>query len=87
MTGHPVIEISAALFGILGTLLLAFRSSWAGWGFVAYLVSNFGWLVFSWEHGHAFLFVQQVAFTASSLVGIWMWLVRPLVRGGKAGRP
>lgn len=87
MTGHPVIEISAALFGVLGTLLLAFKSRWAGWGFVLYLASNFGWLVFAYDHGHAFLFGQQVAFTVSSLVGIWIWLLRPLVQRFKARRP
>ena len=49
MNGLPYIEISAALMGVVGTLLLAGRSRLAGWGFVAYLVSNAGWLVFSWD--------------------------------------
>ena len=77
MTGHPVIELSAAFFGVLGTLLLAFRSRWAGWGFVCYLASNAGWLAFAWEHGHRFLLAQQVAFTVTSLLGIWKWLIGP----------
>ena len=52
MNGLPYIEISAALMGVIGTLLLAGRSRLAGWGFVAYLVSNAGWLRWRW-HGKA----------------------------------
>ena len=77
MNGLPYIEISAAMMGVLGTLLLAGRSRRAGWGFVAYLVSNAGWIAFAWIHGHWGLLAQQVAFTASSLVGVWVWLVKP----------
>lgn len=77
MTGHPFIEISAFIFGLLGTLMLAFPTRWSAWGFVAYLASNFGWLVYSWEHALWLLFAQQVAFTLSSLLGIWLQLGRP----------
>lgn len=77
MNGLPYIEISAALFGVVGTLLLAGRSKVAGWGFVAYLASNAGWLVFSWDQALWPLFLQQSVFTACSLYGIWKWLVLP----------
>ena len=79
MNGLPYIEISAAVMGVLGTLLLAGRGRWAGWGFVAYLVSNAGWLVFSWDRGLWALFLQQFVFTMCSLYGVWTWLVRPRV--------
>jgi hypothetical protein len=71
------IEIGAAAFGILGTVLLALRGPHAGWGFVAYLGSNAAWLTSSWLQGQWPLFAQQIAFLASSLLGIWLWLVRP----------
>ncbi len=51
----------------------------AGWGFVAFLASNFGWLALSWIRGHWFMFAQQVGFTLSSLYGIWVWLLQPLL--------
>lgn len=70
------IEIAASYFGVVGTLLLATRSRWAGWGFVAFLASNVGWLWFSYVHDHEWMFWQQVAFTVSSLVGVWFWLLR-----------
>lgn len=80
MTGHPFIEISAFVFGLLGTLLLAIPNRWAAWGFAAYLASNFGWLVYSFEHGLWLLFFQQIAFTASSLLGLWLRLLRPWIK-------
>lgn len=78
MNGLPYIEISAAAFGVLGTALLAGRSRFAGWGFVAYLASNAGWLFFSAERGLWALFAQQVVFTLVSGYGVWTWLLRPL---------
>lgn len=77
---HPV-ESAASFFGVFGTLLIATRSRWAGWGLVAFLASNVGWLWFSHVHGHQWMFMQQVAFTVSSLVGVWFWLVKG--RGGE----
>lgn len=63
----------------LSTVLLAGRTRFAGWGFVAYFASNVGWLVFSWDRALWALFFQQALFTACSLYGVWNWLVRPLV--------
>lgn len=71
------IELTAAMFGVLGTVLLAMNGRLAGWGFVAYLASNTGWIAFAWIHSHWGMLAQQLAFTASSLLGIWVWLVRP----------
>ncbi|MFN7154152.1 MAG: nicotinamide mononucleotide transporter [Acidovorax sp.] len=85
MNGLPYIEISAALLGVLGTLLLAGRSRMAGWGFVAYLASNAGWLAFSWDMALWSLFAQQLVFTGCSLYGVWTWLVRPKLDGNIGG--
>lgn len=74
-----LIEIIAAMFGLTGTLLLATKGRWAGWGFVAFLGSNAGWLVFAWHQGHQFMFIQQVGFTLSSFIGIWKWLIEPAI--------
>lgn len=79
------IELFAAVCGILGTLLLATKGRFAGWGFVAFLGSNAGWLVFSYTHQLWPMFVQQVGFTISSLFGMWVWIVAPLI-DRKAGR-
>lgn len=79
------IEIVSALLGIAGALLLATRNRYAGWAFVAWFISNIGWIVFGAGNQHWFFIMQQVAFTATSVIGIWSWLVRPLWRQtGKA---
>lgn len=77
---HLVIEYIAALFGVLGTVLLALKGPRAGWGFVAYLASNAGWIAFAWQQGHWGLLAQQIVFVASSLLGIWIWLLRPALQ-------
>lgn len=79
MTTPALIEIIAALFGLIGTLLLATKSRFAGWGFLAFLFSNAGWLVFSWQNTHWWMFVQQVGFTLSSVVGFYIWVVAPAI--------
>lgn len=80
VTQQQLVEAAAATCGVIGTLLLATRSRWAGWGFVAFLGSNIGWLWFSHAHGHHWMFWQQVAFTISSLVGIFVWLLKDTLR-------
>ena len=74
-----LIEIIAAVFGIVGTLLLATNGRYAGYGFIAFLVSNAGWLSFSYAHAHWFMFTQQVGFTISSLIGAWIWIGKPAI--------
>ena len=75
-----LIEIIAAMCGLSGTLLLATKSQWAGWGFVAFLASNAGWLAFSWQHNYQAMFIQQIGFTLSSFIGIWKWLIEPAIQ-------
>lgn len=79
MTTPALIEILAAVCGLIGTLLLATKGRLAGWGFAAFLGSNAGWLTFSYTHTHWWMFAQQVGFTLSSLVGIWVWLIEPAI--------
>ena len=76
----PLVEVLSAALGLLGAFLLATRSRYAGLAFVAWFVSNIGWLIFGARHDHWFFFVQQIGFTATSVLGIWNWLVRPTLR-------
>lgn len=69
------IEILAAAFGLAGAFLLASKTTYAAWGWVSFLASNVGWLAFAWIRRHRFLLAQQVGFTATSLLGIWRWLL------------
>lgn len=69
------VEVFASVAGVIGTVLLATRTRYAGFGWLAFLASNAGWLWFSHTHGFQFMFWQQVAFTITSLVGIFVWLM------------
>ncbi len=73
------IEWTAAAFGVLGTVLLALRGPRAGWGFVAYLASNLAWLAYAWSVRDWAILAQNLAFLASSVLGIWLWLVKPRI--------
>lgn len=76
----PRTQMLAALAGMLGAVLVALPGHTA-WGFAAFLVSNLAWLVFSAAGRHAWLFVQQLVFLASSVLGLWNWWLAPLLRG------
>ena len=73
-----LIELISALMGMLGALLLATRSRFAGWAFVLWLISNVGWIIFGAGNQHWFFIVQQLVFTVTSLIGIYRWLIAPL---------
>jgi multisubunit Na+/H+ antiporter MnhB subunit len=73
-------EIIAFMCGVAGTLLLALKGKYAGWGFVAFLASNVGWILFAIANRHAWLLGQHLVFMATSLIGIYTWLVRPYLR-------
>ena len=64
MNGLPYIELSAALFGVLGTLLLAGRSRWAGWGFVGWtrVVDCVTAHASPWKTGYPFEGVESYGF-------------------------
>ena len=75
-----ILSSLAAVFGMLGALLLA-MPAYPGWGFGAFLVSNVGWLAFSAGHRHWRMFAQQCVFLLTSVVGLWNWWLGPLVLG------
>jgi len=74
------IEMLSAGLGLLGAFLLATKSRYAGLAFVAWFVSNLGWLIFGARNAHWFFFAQQIGFTITSVLGIWTWLIRPAIQ-------
>lgn len=72
-----VVEVIAAVCGLLGSLLLALKGQSAPWGWMFFMISNVGWLAFSYGFGHWFLLVQQIGFSITSAIGIWKWLIEP----------
>lgn len=71
------IEMFSATMGLLGALLLATKTRYAGWAFVAWLVSNVGWVLFGAGNNHWFFLLQQIGFLVTSIMGIYTWLIAP----------
>lgn len=69
-----VTEWGGAIFGLLGSVLLASHSPVSGYGFIAFLVSNMLWLSFGLRTRTWGLVAMQTGFTATSMVGIMRWL-------------
>jgi hypothetical protein len=63
--------------GVSGALLLATRASYSRYGWLLFLASNFCWLAHAHARGDVWLLAQQLAFTATSLLGVWRWLLQP----------
>lgn len=62
-------------FGIIGASLLALNNAHSGWGFVAFLGSNTSWILFGVLTEAPGLVFMQIAFTATSVLGIYRWLL------------
>ena len=61
-------EWCGSIFGLLGAFLLATHSAYSRWGWVAFLVANIALIAFA--IGVYGLRLQQVGFTAASLLGL-----------------
>lgn len=70
-------EAIGAATGLLGAFLLAIKGKRAGYGWLAFLVSNAAWLHFAWRLDHPGQFVQTLGFIGTTLLGLWVWLVQP----------
>ncbi len=70
------LEWLGCIFGVLGALLLALNNRSSGWGWVAFLVSNAFWLTFGLVTDTRGLVAMQLVFSATSLLGIYRWLLR-----------
>lgn len=74
-----IIVWAGCIAGAAGALLLATKCSEAKWGFVLFLASNACWLGYGLITGAYGMVVMQLAFTATSLVGIWNWILAPAI--------
>lgn len=65
--------IGSAL-GLAGSLVLALNAPYSGYGFLAYLGSNFAWLYHGLKTRTWALVVMQIGFTATSFLGLRNWV-------------
>lgn len=68
------------LFGVIGAILVALNHpSLSRWGFVFYLGSNAAWIGFALDKGEDWLLLQNILFSVTSFVGVWQWILKPLL--------
>lgn len=68
-------EWIGCITGLCGAALLALNNRYSGWSFVLFLASNVAWLLFGLLSHAAGMVIMQIGFTATSLTGIWKWLI------------
>lgn len=71
------IEWIGCITGLSGAAILAANRPYSGWGFALFLTSNVNWIVFGLMSHASALVVMQLGFTATSLMGVWKWLILP----------
>lgn len=68
------LEWLGSITGLFGAFLVATHTSFYGYGFLAFFLSNIFWLSFARKQGLSGLLMMQLGFTATSLLGLFRWL-------------
>lgn len=80
MSTLQVFEWTATVLGLLGAFLLATNSKVSRYGWLAFLVANFAMIGFALQIHANGLLIQQVGFTATSLLGLYRAGMMPFLR-------
>jgi hypothetical protein len=78
-----LLQWTGCTFGLLGSIVLAVRTKYSGYGFFLFLASNLVWMSFALATHAPGLFVMQLGFTVSSIVGAWEWVIAPKLKERK----
>jgi hypothetical protein len=70
-------EAWGAYTGIPGAFLLALGGSYGKYGWLLFLASNVCWIVFATRGKFKKLLLQQLAFLATTTLGLWNTLLAP----------
>jgi len=74
-------EWLGALTGITGALLMASNQWFSPAGYPVWLVSSLSLSLFAIGKGYRGILLLQGVFTVINLMGLWQWLVKPLLAG------
>lgn len=70
-----IYECFGSISGVAGAWLLALKFRYSKFGWIAYLISNLFLIGFDIAMGRHWLIFKDSAFTLSSLVGIWNYVI------------
>ena len=71
---NNALEWAGCTAGLIGAFLLALNLPFSGLGFCFFLISNVFWLLFSLRISSKGLFLMQLGFMATSILGLVRWL-------------
>jgi len=74
-----LLEWLGCALGIAGALALALNRPWSGLGWILFVASNACWISFGLLTGAMGLVTMQIAMTGTSVLGIYRWLIRPVL--------
>ncbi len=78
------LELLGAGTGIAGALLMAAKCRYSAWAWPVWVISGIAWVLYAGRTDTWGLLAQQVVFTVINIVGLWRWLVQPLMRRMRA---
>lgn len=81
-----LLQWSGCLLGAGGALLLALNRPCSGVGWLLFLASNAAWIWYGILTAAPGLVTMQLVFTATSALGIYRWLLRPLMKAKEGSR-
>jgi hypothetical protein len=75
---NTALQWSGAVFGVIGSFLLATHGRWSRYGWLAYLAANITMGAFAAAIGAYGLLAQQLCFSATTMLGLHRsgWLTR-----------
>lgn len=76
MVWLTVVGWLGSISGLVGSALLAVNTPFSGYGFLAFLFSNACWFTHGIVTRTWPLVAMQLGFTATSLVGVYRWLMQ-----------
>ena len=68
-------EWFGSIAGVTGAALLAVNMPWSGYGWLLFLASNTAWILYAFMERVSSMFLMQLVFTGTSLIGVFRWLV------------
>lgn len=84
LTWLSLFEWVGCALGVTGAVLVAVKSRHARWAWVMWLVSNLCWTAYGIGTGNLAITLQQGAFSVTSMIGLWHWVLRPALQQDQA---
>ena len=73
-----MLESFSAATSLLGALLLAIKSPWSHWTWPLWMLGNISWVVVGIQNQMWGLVVQNMGFSITSGIGMWVWFLKPI---------